>query len=191
MNLEYLMVYQASGLPIFSKCFKGFCTLNAKDPMLLSGFLTALQSFGAQITNDGSGSSSSLEAVKIGPTVMRFSKVLPSGHNVVIGLSEDSPSMARDIFDGIDTFIRNEYADTNWTIIDTIFGEKFGELLVNNVLAPLFHNKGGWEDTCPLGDACAMKALPVESTEEKISIWGAIKKRYRSLWKKKGINHTI
>ncbi|MHA2109276.1 MAG: hypothetical protein ACW99R_16340, partial [Candidatus Hodarchaeales archaeon] len=118
MNLEYLMVYQASGLPIFSKCFKGFCTLNAKDPMLLSGFLTALQSFGAQITNDGSGSSSSLEAVKIGPTVMRFSKVLPSGHNVVIGLSEDSPSMARDIFDGIDTFIRNEYADTNWTIID-------------------------------------------------------------------------
>ncbi|MHA2389090.1 MAG: hypothetical protein ACXACW_10250 [Candidatus Hodarchaeales archaeon] len=191
MNLEYLMVYQASGLPIFSKCFKGFCTLNAKDPMLLSGFLTALQSFGAQITNDGSGSSSSLEAVKIGPTVMRFSKVLPSGHNVVIGLSEDSPSMARDIFDGIDTFIRNEYADTNWTIIDTIFGEKFGELLVNNVLAPLFHNKGGWEDTCPLGDACAMKALPVESTEEKISIWGAIKERYRSLWKKKGINHTI
>ncbi|MHA1995903.1 MAG: hypothetical protein ACW97Z_15255 [Candidatus Hodarchaeales archaeon] len=191
MNLEYLMVYQASGLPIFSKCFKGFCTLNAKDPMLLSGFLTALQSFGAQITNDGSGSSSSLEAVKIGPTVMRFSKVLPSGHNVVIGLSEDSPSMARDIFDGIDTFIRNEYADTNWTIIDTIFGEKFGELLVNNVLAPLFHNKGGWEDTCPLGDACAMKALPVESTEEKISIWGAIKERYRSLWKKKGMNHTI
>ncbi len=191
MNLEYLMVYQASGLPIFSKCFKGFCSLNAKDPMLLSGFLTALQSFGAQITNNGSGSSSSLEAVKIGPTVMRFSKVLPSGHNVVIGLSEDSPSMARDIFDGIDTFIRNEYADTNWTIIDTIFGEKFGELLVKNVLAPIFHNKGGWEDTCPLGDACAMKALPVESTEEKISIWGAIKKRYRNLWKKKGMNHTI
>ncbi|MHA2109428.1 MAG: hypothetical protein ACW99R_17110, partial [Candidatus Hodarchaeales archaeon] len=59
------------------------------------------------------------------------------------------------------------------------------------VLAPLFHNKGGWEDTCPLGDACAMKALPVESTEEKISIWGAIKERYRSLWKKKGMNHTI
>jgi hypothetical protein len=191
MNLEYLMIYQASGLPIFSKCFKGFCSLNVKDPMLLSGFLTALQSFSTQITTGETSTASSLEAVKIGPTVMRFSKVLPSGHNVVIGLSEDSPSMAKEIFDGIDTFIRNRYADTNWTIIDTSFGESFGELLVKDVLAPLFHTKGGWEDTCPLGDACAMKALPVEPTEEKLSIWGAIKKRYRSLWKKKGMNHTI
>ena len=191
MNLEYLMVYQASGLPIFSKCFKGFCSLNARDPILLSGFLTALQSFSTQMTTDGSGIGSTLEAVKIGPTVMRFSKVLPSGHNVVIGLSEDSPSMAREIFDGIDAFIRKDYADTNWSIIDTIFGEKFGELLVKNVLSPIFHTKGGWEDTCPLGDACAMKALPVKPSEEKVSIWGAIKKRYRSLWKKKGMDHTI
>ena len=159
--------------------------------MLLSGFLTALQSFSTQMTTDGSGLGSTLEAVKIGPTVMRFSKVLPSGHNVVIGLSEDSPSMAREIFDGIDAFIRKDYADTNWSIIDTIFGEKFGELLVKNVLSPIFHTKGGWEDTCPLGDACAMKALPVKPSEEKVSIWGAIKKRYRGLWKKKGMNHTI
>ncbi len=191
MNLEYLMIYQASGLPIFSKCFKGFCSLNAKDPILLSGFLTALQSFSTQITADASVSDSTLEAVKIGPTVMRFSKVLPSGHNVVIGLSEDSPSMAKEIFNAVDVFIRTNYADTKWAFVDTNFGEAFGNLLVSNVLAPLFHNKGGWEDTCPLGDACAMKALPAEPTQEKISIWGAIKKRYRSLWKKKGMSHTI
>ncbi len=191
MNLEYLMIYQASGLPIFSKCFKGFCALNVQDPMMLSGFLTALQSFSTQITDNGSGGHSSLEAVKIGPTVMRFSKVLPSGHNIVIGLSEDSPSMAKEIFDGIESFIREDYADTNWTIIDTLFGEKFGELLIRNVLAPLFHNKGGWEDTCPLGDACAMKALPVEPKEEKISLWNAIKRKYRRIWKKKGLSHSI
>ncbi|MHA1978473.1 MAG: hypothetical protein ACW98F_15080 [Candidatus Hodarchaeales archaeon] len=191
MNLEYLMIYQASGLPIFSKCFKGFCSLNAKDPIMLSGFLTALQSFSSQMIGDGGETSSTLEAVKIGPTVMRFSKVLPSGHNIVIGLSEDSPSMAKEIFDEIDSFIRENYADTKWAFIDTTFGETFGDMLIKNVLAPLFHTKGGWADTCPLGDACAMKALPVEPTQEKVSIWGAIKKKYRSLWKKKGMNHTI
>jgi hypothetical protein len=188
MNLEYLMIYQASGLPIFSKCFKGFCALNVKDPMLLSGFLTALQSFSSQLSSDGIESKSSLEAMKIGPTVMRFSKVLPSGHNVVLGLSEDSPSMARDIFDGIEKFILTDYADTNWTIIDTDFGEIFGKSLVEKVLTPLFHSKGGWHDTCPLGDACAMKALP---TVEKVSIWEAIKRKYRRIWKKKGMDHTI
>ncbi len=188
MNLEYLMIYQASGLPIFSKCFKGFCSLNVKDPMLLSGFLTALQTFSTQLTPNGSDTESSLEAMKIGPTVMRFSKVLPSGHNVVLGLSEDSPSIARDIFDGIETFIRTDYADTNWAIIDTRFGEEFGESLVAKVLAPLFHTKGGWADTCPLGDACAMKTLP---TVKKISIWKAIKEKYLRIWKKKGMDHTI
>ena len=54
------MIYQKSGLPIFSKCFKGFCALSAQDPVMLSGFLTALQSFSSQITQS---ETSSLEAV--------------------------------------------------------------------------------------------------------------------------------
>ena len=43
--IEYLMIYQPNGLPIFSKCFGGFCQLNAKDDALLSGFLHALETF--------------------------------------------------------------------------------------------------------------------------------------------------
>ncbi len=187
MNLEYLMIYQQSGLPIYSKCFKGFCALSAQEPALLSGFLTALQSFSNQITQS---STSSLEAVKMGPTVMRFSQVLPSGHSVVIGLTEDSPTMAKEMFEGIQEFIVRVYPDTNWTVITTDFGEEFGRRLIEQVLAPMFHAKGGYEDTCPLGEACAMKALPSD-TEEKTSIWGTIKKTYRRLWKRKGISHTI
>ncbi|MHA1444208.1 MAG: hypothetical protein ACTSR4_05600 [Candidatus Hodarchaeales archaeon] len=186
MNLEYLMIYQKSGLPIFSKCFKGFCALSAQDPVMLSGFLTALQSFSSQITQ----SSSSLEAVKMGSTVLRFSQVLPSGHSVAIGLTEDSPSMAKEIFTGIENFIRSNYLDTNWSIITTDFGEEFGKKLIEQVLSPLFHTKGGWNDSCPLGDECAMKALPTDS-KEKLSIWETVKKTYRRLWKRKGMSHTI
>ena len=181
------MIYQKSELPIFSKCFKGFCALSAQEPALLSGFLTALQSFSNQITQS---STSSLEAVKMGQTLLRFSEVLPSGHSVALGLTEDSPSMAKEIFDGVEQFVEREYKNTNWSIITTDFGEEFGRKLIEQVLTPLFHTKGGYKDTCPLGDDCAMKALPSDS-EEKISIWDTIKKTYRRLWKRKGMSHTI
>lgn len=190
MNLEYLMVYQASGLPIFSKCFKGFCRLSAQDPALLSGFLTAIQSFSTQVLTPQGSEKSTLEAVKIGTTIMRFNRVLPSGHNVVIGLTEDSPLMAKEIFDGVEKFIEEKYSEVNWAIIDTTFGEEFGKDLVSTVLAPIFHSKGGWEDQCPLGDACPMKALPTQ-TETKFSIIETIKNTYRRLWKRKGVKHTI
>ena len=98
--------------------------------------------------------------------------------------------MAKKIFEGIQVFIIREYQDTDWTVITTDFGEDFGKKLIEQVLSPLFHTKGGYEDTCPLGDACAMKALPSDS-QEKLSIWGRIKENYRSLWKKKGMDHTI
>jgi hypothetical protein len=190
MQLEYMMVYQQNGLPIFSKCFKGFCAISSQDPALLSGFLTALQSFSTQLTLSSESKTSSLEAMKMGPTVMRFSRVLPSGHNVVLGLSEDSPSLAKEIFDGVEKFVQTHYQDTNWSIITTTQGEDFGRRVIEEVLSPLFHREGGWADTCPLGESCAMKALPTKD-DQKISIWETIKRSYRKLWRRKGMDHTI
>ena len=121
---------------------------------------------------------------------MRFNRVLPSGHNVVIGLTDDNPSLAKEIFDGVEKFVVESYSGVNWTIIDTIFGEEFGKELISKVLTPIFHSTGGWKDQCPLGDACPMKTLP-SGTEKKFSIIETIKNSYRRLWKQKGAKHTI
>ena len=190
MNLEYLMVYQANGLPIFSKCFQGFCRVSAQDPALLSGFLTALQSFSTQIISSYVSEEPTLETLKIGETIMRFDRVLPSGHNVVIGLTDDDASLAKEIFDGVEKFVVEKYSGVNWAIIDTNFGEEFGKELISKVLTPIFHSTGGWKDQCPLGDSCPMKALP-SGTEKKLSIIETIKNSYRRLWKQKGAKHTI
>ena len=40
LGLEYLIVFQQSGLPIFSKCFGDFCGVLLVDETLLSGFLS-------------------------------------------------------------------------------------------------------------------------------------------------------
>ncbi|MGQ4871339.1 MAG: hypothetical protein ACP6IT_05835 [Candidatus Thorarchaeota archaeon] len=42
-KLEYLMVYTQSGLPIYSKCFGGFCKSAFESPELLAGLLSAIE----------------------------------------------------------------------------------------------------------------------------------------------------
>ena len=82
--LEYLMVYTESGLPIYSKCYGTFCKTAFKNPELLSGFLSALQTLPQTISTD-----LSLDSVKMGSTEMRFSRTTPTGHSIVVGLAED------------------------------------------------------------------------------------------------------
>lgn len=43
--LEYILIYQESGLPIYSKCYSTMCGFLAKDSALLAGFLSALENF--------------------------------------------------------------------------------------------------------------------------------------------------
>ncbi len=62
---EYLMVYTEAGLPIYSKCYGMFCKTAFKNPELLTGFLSALQTLPPTIS-----SGLSLDAVKMGPTQM-------------------------------------------------------------------------------------------------------------------------
>ncbi|MHA1769287.1 MAG: hypothetical protein ACTSV3_05485 [Candidatus Thorarchaeota archaeon] len=50
--LEYLMVYTDSGLPIYSKCYGTFCKTAFKNPELLSGFLSALQTLPLTSSDD-------------------------------------------------------------------------------------------------------------------------------------------
>ncbi len=76
--LSYLLVYRDSGLPIYSKCFSGFCGVAMKEPALLTGFLTAIQSFSLEFVCPSTRDPGSLEAITMGETIMRFSTTKPS-----------------------------------------------------------------------------------------------------------------
>jgi len=90
------MVYTESGLPIYSKCYGTFCKTAFKNPELLSGFLSALQTLPLTISSD-----LSLDSVKMGPTEMRFSRTTPTGHSIVVGLGEDSSEIANKVFESV------------------------------------------------------------------------------------------
>ncbi|MFW9962517.1 MAG: hypothetical protein ACFFCX_03075 [Candidatus Sifarchaeia archaeon] len=175
--LEYLMVYTESGLPIYSKCYGLFCKTAFKNPELLSGFLSALQTLPLTISSE-----LSLDAVKMGPTQMRFSKSIPSGHSIVVGLGEDRPEVADRIFEAVSKILAaDRFLNVDWSYVTSDIMDAFEEELLKSTLVNALHDYGGFKDQCSLGDQCPIhtNALLYKTRREKV--WGLIKSKYAAL----------
>ncbi len=175
--LEYLMVYTESGLPIYSKCYGTFCKTAFKNPELLTGFLTALQTLPPTISSE-----LSLDAVTMGPSQMRFSKTTPTGHSVVVGLGEDKPELAESIFKGVSDILAVEpFLEADWSYITADLMDAFEEKLLKSTLVDVLHDYGGFEDQCSLGDQCPIhtNALLYQTRREKV--WILIKGKYAAM----------
>lgn len=182
--LSYLLVYRDSGLPIYSKCFSGFCGVAMKEPALLTGFLTAIQNFSLEFVGPTSSDPGSLEAITMGETIMRFSTTKPSGHRIVVGLREDNLQLAKDIFNAVDKVLETKYSDHNWDlIVDEEFNKEFENALHQEALVPVLHSKGGFHDSCPMGDQCLLRTLPTQGQRKK-SIWTTLKEKYQMMKEK-------
>ena len=173
--LEYLLIYTQSGLPIYSKCYGTFCKAAFKQPELLTGFLSAIETIPMTISNG-----LSLQSVKMGETEMKFSKTTPDGHSVVIGLSEDSQSVANEIFEAVSrTLALEKFRGADWDYITSDLMEEFEKELLNNALPGAMLKYGGFEDRCTLGDMCPIHTNATKSRASRI--WGAIKGKYAAL----------
>ena len=121
------MVYTQSGLPIYSKCSGGFCRSAFESPELLAGLLSAIETIPPSLSEG-----LSLESLKMGPSVMRFSKVMPGGHSVVIGLSDDKPEVAKSVFDAIIKILNlDKFRDTDCSYVTSELVDDFTTELVH------------------------------------------------------------
>lgn len=176
-KLSYLMIYQKSGLPIYSKCYTGFCMMSAKDPILLTGFLSALENFSEEISKEN------LDSISMGNTVMNFKKSLPTGHSVVIGIESDKEvdsKLVEDIFNAINHVLETKFLDTDWDYVTTEKTASFEKYLLESALVPALHAHGGFQDECPKGDMCPMKILA--GTNGKQTIWKRLRNKYETIW---------
>ena len=117
MKLEYLIIYEDYGLPIFSECYGSFCATMGFDKNLFSGFLSALSSM-SEMFGEGKGG---LKMVELGYTNLNFQRILPSGRVVCVGLvknSEDDQDYIEStldrFFDKIHQIIEVDFKDKNW-----------------------------------------------------------------------------
>ncbi|MHA2379396.1 MAG: hypothetical protein ACXADO_04145 [Candidatus Thorarchaeota archaeon] len=176
--LEYLLIYTQSGLPIYSKCYGTFCRTAFKNPELLTGFLSAVETIPLTISSDFS-----LQSVKMGTSEMRFSKTTPGGHSVVIGLSEDAPDVADEVFSAVSQTLASEgFVNQDWSIISSELMASFEDELLKSSLPKALHDYGGFEDKCSMGAQCLIHTTAYQSRTQRI--WGAIKDKYAALKRK-------
>ncbi len=177
VKLEYLMVYTNAGLPIYSKCFGNFCRSAFENPELLSGLLSAIEKIPPTIM-DGA----ELKGIKMAYTSMRFSKTLPEGHTVVVGLSEDRPDVAKRVYEAVDSLLKQpRYQGVDWEVVTSELVHDFTRDLTQNYLVDAMHKFGAFADECPLGDQCPIHSDPIIG--QKRRIWDVIRARYDAMKK--------
>lgn len=171
------MVYTEAGLPIYSKCYGTFCKTAFKNPELLSGFLSALQTLPLTMSSE-----MSLDSVRMGPTEMRFSRTTPTRHTIVVGLGEDSADLANKIFDAVaGVLAMDKFATLDWTMISSDMMNDFKEELLKTALVDALHEHGGFEDKCELGDQCPLHTNASQNTTRRGKIWSLVKDKYASM----------
>ncbi|MGQ4871340.1 MAG: hypothetical protein ACP6IT_05845 [Candidatus Thorarchaeota archaeon] len=113
----------------------------------------------------------------MGPSVMRFSKVMPGGHSVVIGLSDDRPEVAESIFDAVARILNlDKFRDADWSYVTSELVDDFTTELVHGYLIDAMKRHAGFKDECPMGDKCLLHTTATASRRRRI--WDAIKSKY-------------
>jgi len=136
LTLEYFIVFQKSGLPIFSKCFGDFCAILLVDDLVLTGFLSALTSMPAMF-----GTNTELDAIEIGYSKLHFNYTTPSGHTICLGFKNEKGLSKRsdlidDLFKKITDFVEVKHKDKEWAILKAAEIRAIEYELINTVITP-------------------------------------------------------
>ena len=99
----------------------------------------------------------------------------------MLGLKKVTQEIAKDIFKAIETILETKYVDKDWAIVTPEFDTEFERTLHHEVLIPSLHDHGGFEDLCPHGENCPLKAPP---TNRK-PIWQILKKKFQKIQEKR------
>lgn len=113
-ELEYIMIFQEIGTPIYSQCFGDFCGLLVADESLLSGFMSALTTIPQMLSDD----SITLQTVELSYTKLRFNYTTPSGNVIIIGINPSSSTEHVDIlrkaFEDIEFLVEEKFNHYKW-----------------------------------------------------------------------------
>ena len=156
MKLEYLIIFEDYGLPIFSECYGSFCATMGFDKNLFSGFLSALSSM-SEMFGEGKGG---LKSVELGYTNLNFTKILPSGRIVCVGLVKNSDDDQMDIENTLETFydrinqiIEVDYKEKSWEGVSEEDIRELKHKMDYEAIIPTFpgfkNNEICDEGTCP------------------------------------------
>lgn len=189
LTLEYLIILQQSGLPIYSKCWGNFCAVLTVDDTLLSGFLSAITSMPKMLNQN-----TELSSIEMGFSKLLFNYTTPSGHIICGGFRKEeiNPKVMpaiNEFFTQISNFLESEYKDAKWNNLSDEQIKDFENKLLTTIVEPWFHtvkSEHHSDDMCPFcstGMAFkgeANEGLKISFSERVSNLYVYIKDKFSS-----------
>jgi hypothetical protein len=181
MKLEYLIIMQKSGLPLYSRCFGGFCWKLMTDEVLLSGFLTALSSMPAMFGKEDM----ELKSVEMGNTKINFNFTTPSSHIICFGIdisTLDEPNIEGEmqaLVKNLSNFLEIDHSETKWDFLTPENRIEFENQIKSEVIEPSLVSfqdndfcRAVGRDSCPVDTDSIME----DKKNHSFPIWEGLKK---------------
>ena len=183
VKLEYIIIFEKGGTPIYSHCFGGFCAAAGLDDTLLSGFLSALTTMPTMFEGK-EGKKQSVQMLEMDYTKLIFSTT-SSGKMVVIGVDkefyddEEDRGAVSELFDEVEELLEEDFSHITWAACEREDREEFEHKLVEEVLPATLDV---YVDYCRGGDDCQFDHYTSEEEpylSEDMTVWERLKTRYR------------
>ncbi|UCG01488.1 MAG: peroxiredoxin [Candidatus Heimdallarchaeota archaeon] len=177
VNLEYLIIYEDSGQPIYSRCWGTVCGLLGKKDELLTAFLAAVSTMPGMFAE----SDTKVHSMGIGSLKLLF--FYTKSENVICAafkegeINNEAMETINTLFNSISYLLDEKYQETPWDRLNDPKVQAFEKELLSKIIYPWFHvaspaDGSSHEDDCPL-------CLPTITTSNKeLPVWGRIKNSY-------------
>lgn len=181
--LDFLIIFNQDGIPIFSKCYSDICALFNKNDLLLSGFLSAITSFPVNLGY----SRKELKMLDLGRSRMYFSYSNSSNIVFVIGVNKESVENIQNGLINISMDELQKLFDTNFPGIDWSRSEDYNfnnlEIEINTKIIYHWFKATNTHDSCPLGDNCPFY-LASKRGRRKQTMWKSLRSVYSDIKRK-------
>ncbi|MFX1538790.1 MAG: hypothetical protein ACFFDI_31770, partial [Promethearchaeota archaeon] len=177
ISLEYLIIYEDSGQPIYSRCWGNVCGLLGKKDEILTAFLAAVSTMPGMFAE----SDTRVHSMSIGSLKLLFSYT--ETDNVICAafkeadVNTETMELINKLLNSISQLLDVEYQETPWDRLNHPKVQGFEKELLSNIIYPWFHvaspiNGSSHENDCPL---CMPTLL---SMDKKLPVWEKINSSY-------------
>ncbi len=181
-SLEYVLIFQQSGLPIYTRCMGQVCKMMAVDETLLSGFLSAISTLPSMFGQD----SSERMAIELGKFKLMFHPTKKNNHIICIGIpaeqyNQEAESSIREALSEIERVLEDEFRDEDWNFLSREKISRLEHALAEQVFLKYFEvseTPHEHDEKCPLGP---VGIIEPEGRRQNQPIWTRLSNLYKSM----------
>ncbi|UCG01487.1 MAG: hypothetical protein JSW11_17950 [Candidatus Heimdallarchaeota archaeon] len=155
ISLEYVIICQNSGQPIYAKCWGNVCGMLGKKDELMTAFLAALSTMPTMFAE----SDNQLHNMSIGSLKLMFCHT--ESQNIISlafpenNVNENTMEIIEALFEDIEQFLNKDYQETPWDRLNDPKVQLFEKELLKKVIHPWFYRilpntKEKHEVNCPI-----------------------------------------